>query len=88
MAGRNVQSRASPGRSGAAHALWRRHGVPAGSVPGIQPFDDQRIVLGSAEETIGFLAGRRQPDLAAVFPDGNDAARKRYFLAKYETSRI
>ena len=41
--------------------------------PGIQPFDDQRIVLGSAEETIGFLAGRRYEYLAAAFPDGNDA---------------
>ena len=45
------------------------------AVPGIQPFDDQRIVLGSAKDTFCFLAGRRYEYLAAAFPDGNDAAR-------------
>ena len=55
-------------------------------IPGRDLLDDRPVELGQADETRGYKEGRRLSHLAGAFSE-KGAASRRYYIAKYETTR-
>jgi hypothetical protein len=55
-------------------------------IPGRDLLDDRPVELGQADESRGYKEGRRLSHLAGAF-SGPGAATRRYYIAKYETTR-